>query len=153
MTAQRWGTAAAWVETRPGLGTLDLVVANYVNFDPARGARDLCDFRDAQGKTVLAACGPREYEPLTAAFFRNLGGGRFEDASVSSGTELLTRGRGLGIAACDFDGSGKQSISFANDESPGDLLTLANGRFTNEADVLGLAYVDRRWRKFLSQAA
>ena len=140
MTAQRWGTAAAWVETRPGLGKLDLVVANYVNFDPARGARDLCDFRDAQGKTVLAACGPREYEPLTAAFFRNLGGGRFEDASVSSGTESLTRGRGLGIAACDFDGSGKQSISFANDESPGDLLTLANGRFTNEADVLGLAY-------------
>ncbi|MBB6048668.1 CRTAC1 family protein [Armatimonas rosea] len=137
---QPWGTAAAWVETVPGSGRLDLMVANYVDFDPAHGARPLCDFRDAQGKTLLAACGPREYEPLTAAFFRNRGAGRFEDASLTSLAQTLTRGRGLGVAAADFQANGQPGIAFANDEAPGDLLVPAGGRFTNVADAVGVAY-------------
>jgi enediyne biosynthesis protein E4 len=137
---QPWGTSVAWVETVPGSGRLDLMIANYVDFDPKHGARPLCDFRDAKGATVLAACGPKEYEPLPAALFRNLGNGRFEDASVSSGARSLTHGRGLGVAACDFDGSGRLAIAFANDEAPGDLLVPEKGRFTNQADALGIAY-------------
>lgn len=139
---QPWGTAATWVETAPGSGKLDLFIANYVDFSPEHGARLLCDTRDAHGASILAACGPREYEPLPAAFFQNLGTGRFTDASVSSGVKAQTRGRGLGVAACDFSGSGRLGIAFANDEAPGDLLiptANANG-FTNQADALGVAY-------------
>ena len=69
VTPQPWGTAATWVETVPGSGRLDLFIANYVDFSPERGARLLCDTRDGKGNVVLAACGPREYTPLPAAFF------------------------------------------------------------------------------------
>jgi hypothetical protein len=140
VTPQPWGTAATWVETAPGSGRLDLFVANYVDFSPERGARLLCDTRDGQGKIVLAACGPREYPPLPAAFFQNQGRGRFTDSSVSHQVKSQTRGRGLGVAAADFSGSGKQAIAFANDESPGDLLVSTGSSFVNQADALGLAY-------------
>lgn len=132
---QPWGTACAFVETVPGSGKLDLVVANYVRFDPDKGDRALCDFRDASGKTQLAACGPREYSPLPAELFRNLGGGKFQEATKGSGVET-THGRGLGLAVDD-----QGALAFANDEAPGDLLRRGpSGRFTNEGDVSGTAY-------------
>lgn len=135
---QPWGTSCTFVELIPGSGKLDLVVANYVHFDPDKGDRTLCDFRDPEGKTHLAACGPREYEPLPATYCRNLGGGKFQETTLSN-----TRGRGLGVAAIYNDGNTIRELAFANDEAPGDLLRFMSStplRFLNRGDVSGIAY-------------
>jgi hypothetical protein len=141
---QPWGTAAAWVELTPGSGRLDLIVANYVRFGTASGARSLCSHRTPTGETLLAACGPIEYPPLLPVLYRNQGGGRFVGENLAASG---ARGRTLGIAACDPDGSGKLGIALANDELPGDFLAAdpTTSRLTNLADRLGIAY-DREGR-------
>lgn len=135
---QPWGTSCTFVELVPGSGKLDLVIANYVRFDPDKGDRTLCDFRDPSGKTHLAACGPREYEPLPATYCRNLGGGKFQESTLTG-----TRGRGLGVAAIYNEGNAIRELAFANDEAPGDLMRLLSSappRFQNRGDLSGIAY-------------
>jgi enediyne biosynthesis protein E4 len=133
---QPWGTSCAWVELTPGSGKLDLVVANYAKFGPEPGITQLCDGKDIDGKPVLTSCGPRHYEPVKATLFRNQGGGKFVGETLAQ-----TTGRGLGIAACDFNSTGKLSLSFANDEIAGDLLqTTEPGRFKNIGQEAGTAY-------------
>lgn len=133
---QPWGTSCTWVETVPGSGKLDLVVCNYARFGPEPGILQLCDSKDINGTPLQTSCGPRQYEPLKAALFRNQGGGKFLGETLEA-----TTGRGLGVAACDLDGSGKPALSFANDEIAGDLLTnLGQGRFKNSGQESGVAY-------------
>ena len=133
---QPWGTSCAFVETIAGSGKLDLIVANYARFGPEPGIPQLCDAKDAEGKPLQTSCGPRHYEPLKATLFRNLGGGRFAMTTLSS-----TTGRGLGLASADFDGSGQQSLAFANDEIAGDLLhNTGAGKLKNIGQESGTAY-------------
>jgi enediyne biosynthesis protein E4 len=141
LTPQPWGTACAWVETVPGSGRLDLIVGNYGRFGPGTDAPTLCPVRDREGKPLTTACPPRYYAPLKPALFQNIGGGKFKDATKSAGF-LAGAGRTLGIAAADFDGSGKQSIALANDEAEGDLFQRKGGSFDNLARRAG-THVDR----------
>jgi enediyne biosynthesis protein E4 len=46
----------------------------------------------------------------------------------------------LGVAAADFDGSGRQSLAIANDEMPGDLLQNVGGTFRNTASEVGTSH-------------
>jgi hypothetical protein len=53
----------------------------------------------------------------------------------------MVSGRGLGVAGCDYDDSGRQGIAFANDETAGDLLrNQGKGVFENVGTVSGTAY-------------
>jgi hypothetical protein len=133
---QPWGTSASFVELEPGSGRLDLVIGNYARFGPEAAFRQLCESKDVAGKPVLTSCGPRQYQPLPAVLYRNLGGGRFAETLLKQ-----TTGRGLGVAAADIDGSGRPSVSFANDEIAGDLLhNLGGYRFKNIAEASSTAY-------------
>jgi hypothetical protein len=85
VTPQPWGTACAWVETVPGSGRLDLIVGNYARFGPGTDAPALCPVRDRDGRPLTTACPPRHYLPLKPAFFQNLGGGKFQDATKTAG--------------------------------------------------------------------
>lgn len=137
LAPQPWGTSASFADLDRD-GRLDLVVANYVRFEPERGTRTLCDFRAPGGGSVLAACGPREYVPLPAALWRNAGDGRFVPIPNAP-----TRGRGLGVAVCDSEGDGRPRVAIANDEAPGDLLRPRPGaplRLENIGDLSGTAY-------------
>ena len=118
---QPWGTSAAFADIDLD-GKTDLIIANYVAYNPEKGTRERCDFRSPNGTTVLGACGPREYVPLRAAVYRNTNGAKFTDITKSAG--IKTSGRGLGIAALDINQNGKVRIAIANDESPGDLLAV-----------------------------
>jgi hypothetical protein len=116
-------------------GLLDLFICNYVQFGPDTDPQ-LC-----KGSTgELTSCGPREYQPEPSRLFRNRGGGRFEDVTRALGFDKLT-GKALGVAAADYNASGWQSISVANDEMAGDLMRrVANGKFENIASAVGTAY-------------
>ncbi len=136
ITPQPWGTSAAFVETVPGSGRLDLVVANYAHFGKEPGIPQLCEQKSVHGTSIMTSCGPRQYMPLKAVLFRNLGG-RF----ASPVTLTMVSGRGLGVAACDYDGSGQQGLAFANDETAGNLLqNSGRGTFRDIGAVSGTAY-------------
>ncbi|CCW35383.1 hypothetical protein CTKA_02533 [Chthonomonas calidirosea] len=129
---QPWGTSAAWVPlTNDGL--LDLFIGNYVEFGPHTDPQ-LCN---NAGK--MTACGPRFYNPIKGVLYKNRGNGRFENVSKAWGLDAL-HGKDLGVACADFDGSGRQSISVANDEVEGDLLQNLGGHFKNIGAVSGTAY-------------
>jgi len=137
---QPWGTSSAFADTDRD-GKPDLIVANYVRYEPENGTRVLCDFRDTSGNPILAACGPREYVPLTANVYRNLGGCRFQDVTKASGA--TSRGRGLGVAVADPDQAGTLRVAIANDEAPGDLWKIdptTRLRIVNIGDRSGTAY-------------
>ena len=87
--------------------------------------------------SVLGSCGPRYYQPLSGAFYRNRGGGKFEDVTKAWGGADVS-GKCLGVAVADYDSAGRPSLSLANDEMPGDLLRNTGNpkrRFENVAIV------------------
>ncbi len=138
LKTQPWGTSAAWVETVPGSGRLDLFVANYARFGPQHDIPQLCLFNNIQ-----SSCGPRYYHPLKGVLYRNQGNGHFTDVSKISGIDT-TSGRGLGVAFADLDGRGLPALALANDEMPGDLMipksTKPPLRYSNAGASSGLAY-------------
>ena len=136
LKAQPWGTSCTWVELVPGSGKLDLIVANYARFGQEPGILQLCEGKDVDGKPLQTSCGPRHYEPLKAALFRNQGDGKFLAEPLKQ-----TTGRGLGVASCDYNATGTLGIAFANDEIAGDLLqSTAAGQLKNIGQESGTAY-------------
>jgi hypothetical protein len=126
-----WGTSATLFDA-DGDGRLDLYVCNYVDFGPETNPQ-LCKYGEQ-----MSACGPRFYNPLKGMLFLQKAG-RFTDATAAWGAGDV-HGKGLGVAAVDIDGSGRQSLALANDEVPGDLLRNMGGRFANVAAEAGTAY-------------
>lgn len=135
---QPWGTSAAWAETVPGSGRLDLFVANYARFGPQADIPQLCDFNG-----VKSSCGPRYYHPIQGVLYHNLGQGRFADISASSGI-AASSGRGLGVAFADLEGKGVPSLAIANDEMAGDFLVPRNTsgppHYSNAGASSGIAF-------------
>jgi len=135
---QPWGTSAAWAETVPGSGRLDLFVANYADFGPdPKKYPQLCDSHG-----VKTSCGPRYYTPLKGVLYRNGGGGRFADVSAQAGIPA-TNGRGLGVAWAPLEPGEAPSLAIANDEIAGDLLrpdTKAAAHYTNIGTQSGTAF-------------
>jgi enediyne biosynthesis protein E4 len=132
-----WGTSAAFVPRGGNSGALDLVVCNYAIFGPEPGIKQLCDAKDASGKTVLTSCGPRTYTPHPATLYR------FSPQSKSKAQKVVLKastGRGLGVAALLPEEGGNAYIAFANDEISGDLLQEGPHGFTNLATTAGTAY-------------
>ncbi len=133
---QPWGTSAAFAETTPGSGRLDLYVGDYLQFDP-KTSRRLCQ-KDAQ----WVACSPTEYAPEHGVFYQNGGGGRFRDATREWNAQD-GRGKTLGVAFADFNGSGRPSLYLANDEEQGDLFENQGKAFRNQGAASGAAFDER----------
>ena len=123
--SQPWATSCSFVDIDND-GKLDLYIGNYAVFGP--DTMQLCDHGG-----IKSSCGPRQYATLDGVLFHNEGNGKFRD--VTKAWQLTGKnkpnGRALGVAAADFDGSGKQSIAIANDEMNGDLLHNVGGKFKN----------------------
>ena len=139
-----WGTSAALLDFDRD-GWLDIIVVNYLYYDPTRWCSD------ASGRQDF--CGPQSFSGSVARLFRNLGiatsddqaddgpaAVRFEDATVSSG--LASRqGKGLGVYCADFNGDQWLDIFVANDGEANYLWTnQRDGTFVEEATTRGLAY-------------
>jgi hypothetical protein len=114
-------------------GRLDLYVANYLSFDYATHVPSF-----QLGIPIYAP--PQSFAPLQHSLYRNLGNGRFEDISRSSG--IADRpGTGMGVVAADYDDDGDTDIFCANDIMPNFCFQNdGTGKFSEVALTAGVAY-------------
>lgn len=131
---RRWGTGCAFVDFDRD-AHLDLVVANYVDLDleetPAPGESNFCRYK---GLAVL--CGPRGLPGESSVLYRNLGGGRFEDVSDSSGIASSADRYGLGVLTLDADDDGWTDLYVAADSTPSMLFKNSGDGTFDDAGLL-----------------
>ena len=129
-----WGTSASLFDYDRD-GWLDLVVVNYLEYDPSRRCTD------ASGRQDF--CGPQSFPPTVARLFRNLGSNQdaqFEDVTITAGL-ATSLGAGLGVICSDFDGNQWPDIFVANDGVANTLwMNQGDGTFVEEATQRGVAY-------------
>ena len=138
-SGRSWSTGCAFVDYDRD-GHLDLVVANYVDFDQATaakpGERSTCVW-----KGVPVMCGPRGLRGAKNILYRNRGNGTFEDVTVRSRMDRTEGQYGLGIATLDFDDDGWPDIYVACDSAPSILYrNNHDGTFTDVAVSAGVAF-------------
>ncbi len=124
---------AAWFDYNND-GLLDLIVTNYTAWTPQ--ADKQC-FMDVQHEEY---CSPIVYKSVASRLYRNLGKGKFEDATDASGFGKAL-GKGMGISIADFNGDGLMDVFIANDTEPNFLfINQGNGTFKESGLELGAAY-------------
>jgi hypothetical protein len=132
-----WGAGAAFFDADRD-GRLDLYVANYID----------CTFADVlaaqrthvwQGR-IKVMSGPFGMRGGRDRFYRNLGQGRFADATDEAGMTDIAESYGLGVLASDLDEDGDVDVYVANDSNPNFLYrNEGNGRFTEIGSWTGAA--------------
>ncbi|MFN3650626.1 MAG: CRTAC1 family protein [Armatimonadota bacterium] len=128
-----FGVSAGWADYDRD-GQLDLYVGRYVRFGPK--SPRFCPSRTGG----LVTCGPAYYQPQIGALYRNVGGGRFEEVTESTGAHRVD-GKTWGVRWLDFDDDGWDDLYLANDEVAGNLLrNVAGKRFEDVAVAAGAAY-------------
>ena len=138
-SGKAWGTGCAFVDyDRDGL--LDLVVANYVDFDlstaPAPGERASCVW-----KGVPVMCGPRGLPWANNILYHNVGGGKFADVTTKAHINKTSGHYSLGVSILDFDNDGWPDIYIACDSTASILFrNNHDGTFTDVAVSAGAAY-------------
>lgn len=135
ITNRHWSVPAAFVDFDRD-GWLDLVVGNYLDYDPTQQCPD------ARGRPDF--CGPHGFHSTITRLFRNLGSAFgtpcFEDVTVRSGI-ARTPGKAMQIVCADFDGDRWPDIFITDDGLPNRLfMNQRNGRFAEEAVARGVAY-------------
>ena len=134
-----WGAGCAFVDYDRD-GKLDLMVANYVSFDvktsPKPGEGMMCVWK---GAPVM--CGPRGLPSTPNILYHNLGGGKFEDVSKSSGIEKTDGHYCLSVSTLDYDDDGWPDVYVACDSTPSILYhNLKDGTFKDVAAEVGVAF-------------
>lgn len=127
-----WHSSATFVDFDRD-GDLDIYIARYVDFSPTNAKT--CHGRGGG----VDYCSPKAYRPVPDRLFRNEGGSRFTDVSVSSGIGRVA-GPGLGVLSGDFNGDGWPDFYIANDGDANHLwLNNSDGTFKNAALETGVA--------------
>ena len=134
----RWSVPATFFDYDAD-GRLDLFVGNYVDFN--LGSKTVCTF----GSGEPNYCSPKTYRPEPDRLFRNLGDGRFEQATDRAGM-AGEFGNGLGAVPADLDLDGRLDLYVANDGTANQMwMNLGDGRFENRA-LFGGSAVNRPGR-------
>lgn len=133
----RWGTSCSFLDYNQD-GWLDLVVVNYVDYDPSRPCID------ASGRADF--CHPNQFIGTAARLYRNRGKAAagawqgYEDTTATSGLGDKPS-NGLGVVCVDFDGDGWVDIFTANDARPNHLwVNKHDGTFEEQGLARGVAY-------------
>ena len=134
-----WSTGCAFVDYDRD-GKLDLMVATYVHLNlaktPAPGDAPYCIW-----KGVPTFCGPRGLPSSPNVLYHNLGAGKFEDVSKSSGIMNTTGHHCFSVSTLDFDNDGWPDIYVACDSTPSQLYrNNHDGTFTDVAADAGVAF-------------
>ena len=138
-TGKAWGTGCAFVDYDRD-GKLDLMVANYVDFDlstaPAPGDRPSCIW-----KGVPVMCGPRGLPGAKNILYHNRGDGTFEDVTTKTHIDKTEGYYAFSVSTFDFDDDGWPDIYVACDSTPSILYrNNHDGTFTDVAVTAGAAF-------------
>jgi enediyne biosynthesis protein E4 len=138
-SGKAWGSGCAFVDYDRD-GFVDLVVANYVDFDlataPKPGERASCIWK---GAPVM--CGPRGLPGAKNILYHNRGDGTFEDVTRKARIDQTDGHYALGVSTFDFDDDGWPDIYVACDSTPSILYrNNHDGTFTDVAVTAGAAF-------------
>jgi hypothetical protein len=138
-SGKAWGNGCTFVDYDRD-GHLDLMVANYVDFDistaPAPGDRPSCVW-----KGVPVMCGPRGLPPAKNILYHNRGDGTFEDVSAKSHIDKADGHYSLSVSTLDYDDDGWPDIFVACDSTASILYhNNRDGTFTDVAITAGAAF-------------
>jgi hypothetical protein len=138
-SGKAWGSGCAFVDYDRD-GKLDLMVANYVDFDlstaPAPGQRAACLW-----KGVPVMCGPRGLPGAKNILYHNKGDGTFEDVSAKAHIDRTDGHYAFSVSTLDFDEDGWPDIYVACDSTPSILYrNNHDGTFTDVAVTVGAAF-------------
>jgi hypothetical protein len=138
-SGKAWGTGCAWVDYDRD-GHLDLMIANYVDFDlataPAPGERPSCMW-----KGVPVMCGPRGLPSAKNILYHNRGDGTFEDVTTKAHIDRTDGHYAFSVSTLDFDDDGWPDIYVACDSTPSILYrNNHDGTFTDVGVTAGAAF-------------
>jgi hypothetical protein len=140
-SGKAWGTGCAFVDYDRD-GKLDLIVANYVDFDSATalapGERPACMW-----KGIPVMCGPRGLPWAKNILYHNLGNGVFEDVTAKAHIDQTHGHYAFSVSTFDYDDDGWPDIYVACDSTASILYhNNHDGTFTDVAVVAGAAFND-----------
>ncbi|MEE8367399.1 MAG: CRTAC1 family protein [Thermoanaerobaculia bacterium] len=129
-----WATAAGWFDYDRD-GKLDLLVANYVQYDVEHNV--VCG-DSAPGRR--AYCHPDSFLGTSPRLYRNNGDGTFAD--VTAGAQLVNSdGKSLAVALVDLDDDGWTDIFIANDTQRNFVyFNNGDGTFTDASYLSGAGF-------------
>ncbi|MDG2126517.1 MAG: FG-GAP-like repeat-containing protein [Fuerstiella sp.] len=134
INGNQWSTSCVFADLDAD-GFDDLYVVNYLSLSDA--ASEICA---EQGE--LRRCNSGEFAAAADQLLVSVGDGTFRDVSKQSGI-VHDNGRGLGLAATDFNLDGLIDVFVANDAVPNFLLlnqgTAGVPRFEESAVAAGIA--------------
>ena len=138
-TGKAWGTGCAFVDYNRD-GRLDLMVANYVDFDmataPKPGERSSCVW-----KGVPVMCGPRGLPGAKNILYENRGDGSFADVTAKAHIDQTGGHYAFSVSTLDFDDDGWPDIYVACDTAPSILYhNNHDGTYTDVAVMAGVAF-------------
>ena len=125
-----WATAAAWGDFS-GDGLTDLFVVRYLKWHP--NLNRVCIHQGTQRDV----CGPEKFPASSDLLFKNVGHGKFVNASKS--LVAAVPGKGLGIVVADFNNDGELDAYVANDETPNHLYFGKAGVLKDRGVEVGAA--------------
>jgi tetratricopeptide (TPR) repeat protein len=117
-----WSTSVACADFN-GDTLPDFYIVNYLT------GPNLLNRICYQADGTPRACTPHEFDAAEDQMLLNLGDGQFKDVTAEAGI-IAPGGKGLGVIAADFDGSGRLSLFVGND-------TTANFFFQNQTVTPG----------------
>ena len=134
-----WGSGCAFVDYNRD-GHLDLMVANYVDFNPATtptpGEGSSCVW-----KGVAVMCGPRGLPGAKNILYKNMGDGTFSDVTTAAHIDQTGGHYAFSVSTIDFDDDGWPDIYVACDSAPSILYhNNHDGTFTDVAVMAGVAF-------------
>ncbi len=140
-SGKAWGTGCAFVDYDRD-GKLDLVVANYVDFDSATalspGERPSCMW-----KGVPVMCGPRGLPWAKNILYHNLGKGVFEEVTTKAHIDQTNGHYSFSVSTFDYDDDGWPDIFVACDSTASILYhNNHDGTFADVAVIAGAAFND-----------
>jgi hypothetical protein len=134
----RWSTGCAFVDYDRD-GWLDLVVANYIDFNAQETPRP----RDRSGcnwKGIPVPCGPRGLKGESMTLYHNDGHGHFTDVTKKAGVETAREYYGFTVLTGDFDNDGWPDFYVTCDSTPSLYFhNKRNGTFEEIGLTTGLA--------------
>jgi len=138
---KNWGTGCAFVDYDRD-GKLDLMVANYVDYDSAialaPGERPSCMW-----KGVAVMCGPRGLPWGKNILYHNLGNGAFENVTTKAQIDKTNGHYAFSVSTLDYDDDGWLDIFVACDSTASILYhNNRDGTFTDVAVISGAAFND-----------